>query len=75
MNQRVRHHHASDVGVDKTHAAHTNNSTNTCFTSRLKDIQICIHAAVDPERATQTVFSTPHHYVCVTDIQITEVLG
>ncbi len=42
----------------------SHNSTNTCFTSRLKDIQICIHAAADPERATQTVFSTSHHYIC-----------
>ncbi len=28
----------------------------------VKDIQLCIHAAVDPERATQTVFSTTHNY-------------
>ncbi len=45
----------TDMCVDKTRAAHTNNSTNS-FTSSLKDIQICIHAAADPERAT--VFST-----------------
>ncbi len=54
MNQRVGHYHASDVnmsftdmGVDKTHAAHNNNSTNTVsHRKHLKDIQICIHAAV-----------------------------
>ncbi len=34
----------------------------------VKDIQIYIHAAADPERATQIVFSTTHHYFCVTDI-------
>ncbi len=34
----------------------------------IKRIQICIHAAADPERATQIVFSTTHHYFCVTDI-------
>ncbi len=27
-----------------------------------------IHTAADPESATQTVFSTTHHYFCVTDI-------
>ncbi len=30
----------------------------------VKDIQLCIHAAADPERATQTLFSTTHHYFC-----------
>ncbi len=45
-------------------AADTKNSTNTCFTSRLKDIQIYIHAAADQERATQTVFQ-PHIIISV----------
>ncbi len=34
----------------------------------VKDIQICIHAAADPEKVIQTVFSTTHNYFCVTDI-------
>ncbi len=53
----------TDVVVDKTRAAHTNNSTNTCFTSCLKDIQICIHAAADLERATQTKQSFQPHII------------
>ncbi len=34
----------------------------------VKDLWICIYAAAGPERATQTVFSTTHHYFPVTDI-------
>ncbi len=34
----------------------------------VKDIKICIHATAGPERAMQMVFSTTHHYFCVTDI-------
>ncbi len=30
----------------------------------VKDIQICIHAAADPEKATQTVFSSTRNYLC-----------
>ncbi len=74
MNQRVGHHHASDVNaVIWVVTKHTLLTLTTPLTpvshrKRLKDIQIFIHAAADPERATQTVFSTTHHYFCVTDI-------
>ncbi len=48
---------------------HRSSSTDTRDVKQvLKDIQLCIHAATDPERATQTLFSTTHHYFCVTDI-------
>ncbi len=51
------------------HAQLKASSTDTRDVKQLlKDIQISIHAAADPERATQTVFSTPHNYFCVTDI-------
>ncbi len=43
-------------------------STDADDVKRVKDIQICIHAAAGPERATQTVFSTTHHYFCVQNI-------
>ncbi len=62
MNQRVGHHHASDVNAVIWVA--TKHSLLTLTIPLLKDIQICIHAAADPERATQTIFSTTHHYFC-----------
>ncbi len=76
MNQRVGHHHASDVNAVIHWYGRLQNmrklkvcSTDTRDVKQLlKDIQISIHAAADPERATQTVFSTPHNYFCVTDI-------
>ncbi len=31
----------------------------------VKEIQLCIHAAADPERATQTLFSTTPNYLII----------
>ncbi len=64
MNQRVGHHHASDVnavnhmGGDKTCAAQAPLTLAMwCHKTGVKDIQLCIHAVADPERATQTSFN------------------
>ncbi len=46
----------TDMGSDKNWHWHSRCETG------VKDIQIYIHAAADPERATQIVFSTTHHY-------------
>ncbi len=71
MNQRVGHHHASDVNAvihmsgDKSCTAQAPLILAMwCHKTDVKDIQLCIHAAADPERATQTLFSTTHHYFC-----------
>ncbi len=68
-----RHHHASDVNaVIHWYGRRQNTLLTLHWHSRcetgVKDIQIYIHTAADPERATQIVFSTTHHYFCVTDI-------
>ncbi len=74
MNQRVGHHHASDVNAvihwyGRRQNVRFSSSTDTRDVKTCdKDIQICIHAAAGPERATQTVYSTTHDYFCVTDI-------
>ncbi len=72
LAQRVGHHHASDVNaviwVVTKHALLTLTTplTPVSHRKRLKDIQICIHAAANPERATQSF--QPHIIISVTDI-------
>ncbi len=64
MNQRVSHH-ASDVNAVIHWHVFKKSLLKLHWHSRcetVKDIQICIHAAADPERATQTVFSTTHYF-------------
>ncbi len=62
MNQRVCHHHPSDVNAVVHRYGRRQNTCCSCSTDaydvkQVKDIQFCIHAAAGPERATQTFVS------------------
>ncbi len=68
MNQRVGHHHASGVNAVIHLYRRRQNTRCSCSTDAYDVKQVlktfCIHAVAGPERATQTVFSTTHHYFC-----------
>ncbi len=80
-NQRVSHHHASDVNVvihwygQRQNTSCTRSTDTRSVKQVLKTLKSAFMLLQIQKKQQKTLFSTTHHYFCVTDFYITEVLG